>query len=44
MQNFMFQVDQAHRGYEFSTDGKYSSLNPLYMKYSPGIIQSILII
>eukprot|EP00820_Chromera_velia_P004608 Cvel_17604.t1-p1 / transcript=Cvel_17604.t1 / gene=Cvel_17604 / organism=Chromera_velia_CCMP2878 / gene_product=hypothetical protein / transcript_product=hypothetical protein / location=Cvel_scaffold1415:45301-46596(+) / protein_length=338 / sequence_SO=supercontig / SO=protein_coding / is_pseudo=false len=30
------RADQAHRGYEVTTDGKYSSVNPLYMKYTKG--------
>jgi D-galacturonate reductase len=30
------QVDQAHRGYTLATDtGGFSSLNPLFMKYTP---------
>eukprot|EP01067_Filipodium_phascolosomae_P000793 Filipodium_phascolosomae@DN1575_c0_g1_i1.p1 len=28
------KVDQAHRGYSVTTDEKYWSLNPLYMKYT----------
>jgi D-galacturonate reductase len=29
-------IDQAHRGYNMSTDGDgYRSLNPLFMKYTP---------
>ena len=30
------RIDQAHRGFEMSTDeGGYSSVNPLFMKYTP---------
>lgn len=30
------RVDQAHRGYDVSTDDKgYASCNPLFMKYTP---------
>eukprot|EP00050_Salpingoeca_kvevrii_P016315 m.54349 g.54349 ORF g.54349 m.54349 type:complete len:422 (+) comp6839_c0_seq1:52-1317(+) len=30
-------VDQAHRGYTFTTDSNgYASVNPLYMSYEPG--------
>jgi D-galacturonate reductase len=29
-------VDQAHRGYNMSSDaGGYRSVNPLFMKYTP---------
>ena len=31
------RADQAHRGYAMATDASgYASLNPLYMKYTPG--------
>jgi len=31
-------IDQAHRGYTMSTDqGGFSSVNPLYMKYTPSL-------
>jgi hypothetical protein len=29
------QIDQAHRGYYSGNDISYSSINPLYMKYTP---------
>lgn len=29
------QIDQAHRGYFCGTDTTYSSINPVYMKYTP---------
>lgn len=29
------RADQAHRGYEITCDGKYNSVNPLYMRYVP---------
>lgn len=29
------QIDQAHRGYFCGTDTTYSSINPIYMKYTP---------
>lgn len=32
---FEIKCDQAHRGYEYTDSNKYSSLNPLYMKYTP---------
>ncbi len=29
------RLDQGHRGYDLCQGGKYSSMNPLYMKYTP---------
>ncbi|KAF4660868.1 hypothetical protein FOL47_006917 [Perkinsus chesapeaki] len=31
------RADQAHRGYSVTQNNKYASVNPLYMKYTPGL-------
>ncbi|KAF4692714.1 hypothetical protein FOZ60_012827 [Perkinsus olseni] len=31
------RADQAHRGYSVTQNNKYAAVNPLYMKYTPGV-------